>query len=244
MKQFSRYVAMKIHENTIDSLANQMNESVDDFKYKVDELKEKWNKFWGWVFGDSSDSQYSMFSDEYDDEIFKADIIDNYDCMSDEEKNKSKDISWIVVNNSVDSNKKNVKKLVNDSSIEKKTGFWRTSKLMNDENISFDDCKFVLCWVKIEIEDNFAENTAAILVIKDSNVILVDLLEIYDTVVTWTDIYKYITSNKFTKDVIKTNEFTIVIPAKYSDDSQVKKTFGNSEKLNDKDLLKYKISKK
>ena len=115
---------------------------------------------------------------------------------------------------------------------------------MNDENISFDDCKFVLCWVKIEIEDNFAENTAAILVIKDSNVILVDLLEIYDTVVTWTDIYKYITSNKFTKDVIKTNEFTIVIPAKYSDDSQVKKTFGNSEKLNDKDLLKYKISKK
>lgn len=244
MKQLSRYVAMKIHENNIDSLVNQMNESVDDLKYKANELKEKWNKFWGWVFGDSSDNQYNMFSDEYDDDTFKADIIDSYNSMSEDEKKQSKEIKWIVVDNSVDSNKNNVKKLVNNSSIEKKTGFWRTSKLMDNENISFDDCKFVLCLVKIEIEDNFAENTAAIIVIKDSNVILVDLLDIYDTVINWNDIYKYITSNKFTKDIIKTNEFTVVIPAKYLNDVVVKKKFGDPEKLDDKDLLKYKISKK
>lgn len=244
MKQLSEYLSERLHTNDASYLINALNESVDDLKYKANELKERWNKFWDWVFGDNGDSQYNMFSDEYDDDTFQTDIIDNYNSMSEKEKKQAKEIKWIVVNNSVDSNIKNIKKLVNDSSIEKETGFWRTAQLIEKEKLSIDECKFALCWVKITVDDNIAENAAVIITMRDSNVALVDLVETYETIVTWQDIYKYIASNKFTNDVIKADKFTVVIPSKYKDDTTIKKKFGDPEKLNDKDLLKYKISKK
>ena len=179
---------------------SMLPESFEEMKYKAEKLKAKWNKFWSWVWGeDDETSYYNTFSKKYDRDKFQTDVLDVYDEMDEDEKKKSLKLKWMKVDENVEKNIPNIKEIIKNANVKNQKGFWCTSMMLDKKGINIDDCSFDICVATLSLNDKFIENIAVLITSSSKRVEMIEILKDYESIITWKEIYKYISSDKFYK---------------------------------------------
>ena len=217
MKHMTNYVSGNFHEEMLEFVENdQCNEAFEETKYKINRFKEKWNRFWNWVFGDSDTSEYNPFSNEYDADKFAK-------AMAKCKKSSSKySIRWVKVNSMYEKNMKYANHLLSSSDKKTNSGFWRTREMLSDHKKNVDDYKIVLGLVTMNSFDNIENSPIIILVrpkimdipdsgnsnktVKGIKVSSIEIIKEYVDIIDWNDIFEYLHSDAFIKGWFKDPE--------------------------------------
>lgn len=243
MNNIHNYVKSKIIEKQIDDLQDSMmSESMDDIKYKAEKIKSKWNKFWDWLWGDNED-YYNQYSSDYNHEKFQSEVIDVYNDLDEKTKKKSLKTKWVKVDSNVEKNFEEITKVLEVSDIKKQTGMWKTNYMLKEAKLSIKSCKYAMCIYSLMLPERMTENIAILITLYNNNIVMIDIHPDYESIVDWNDIYKYITSNAFTKNTVE-NEFTVTLYKTYEKDDQIKNLFKTKEKSKNEDFNVYKITLK
>ena len=126
MKHIKDFAKRNFTQDSISFVVSgKCNENFDDMKYSFSKMKEKWNRFWGWVFGDDSEtSKYNPWSNDFDSDALASEL------KSKKKEGLSYDIKWVKINSAYDKNMKKTSELINDSSEKSNKGFWRTKTML------------------------------------------------------------------------------------------------------------------